>query len=478
MKIPGIQFGKGKGKDNKINIPTSDSYSSFTQSLSRNVSYSYTGDYSSITNNQAILDRLYRKVWLCYKVVDVFAEDMTRGGIKITGLPPNETVLLQKSITSLGIWSALSDLIKWARLYGGSIGYIDIEGQDPSTQLNLLSIAPGQFKGIKVFDRFRADPVLIDDCDIPEYYRIETIPSEVHCSRVVRFIGVKLPYRLAKSNNFWGDSVLERIKDCISLRENALKNSADMINRAILRTVKIEGLRQILAAGGEVERNLIKMFDRMKEVQDTAGITLLDNTDTFQTDTFTFTGLQELLTSFDQELAGASDIPMTRLYGQSPNGFSTGDSDLQTYYDKISSQQESVLREPLTKILNICYSNLTGKVLNLDEIDFEFVSVWQPNEIADRQQIVNEINLILSAEEKGLISSKIALSELRERGKKYGLFSSITDSDIDNLSVLSNPAPDPNLTEADIGNFELSPDIQEPIEDAGIEGDIGGPSQD
>lgn len=410
-----------------------------------------------LSSNQALLEDLYRKSWLCSKVVDSYAEDMTRGGIKITGLTPQENSQLQKYITTLGIWSSLSDLIKWSRLYGGAVGYLDIDGQDPSTPLNAHTISLGQFRGIKVFDRFRADPDFTSFVEEnPEYYRLGFSLGKVHSSRLIKFIGVKLPYNLAQANSFWGDSVLERILDVINRRDKALDNAVRLTGLSLLRTVKIDGLRQILSSGGLAQQNLVKMFDRMKEVQELLGITLLDNSDTFQTDTFTFSGLQELLNSFDQDLAGAADIPMTRLYGQSPSGFSTGDSDLQTYYDKISSQQESMLREPLTKILTISYNSMTGNITQHDVIDFDFVSVWQPNEIADRQQIVNEINTIIAANEKGLISDRISLIELRERGKRYGLFSSITDEDIANISLAAGQAPD--LPQSELDEFSLSPD--------------------
>lgn len=443
----------------KLTSKTCDSLSGFMRDITLRQGFAHnTGSNRySLSRNQALLEDLYRKSWLCSKVVDSYAEDMTRGGIKITGLAPAENAQLQKYITTLGIWSSLSDLIKWARLYGGAVGYLDIEGQDPSTPLNIQTVTAGQFRGIKVFDRFRANPELTAGMDEnPEYYRLGPFLDMVHSSRIIKFIGVKLPYNLAQANNFWGDSVLERLFEVITRRDKALDNSVRLTGLSLLRTVKIDGLRQILSSGGLAQQNLVKMFDRMKEVQELLGITLLDNSDTFQTDTFTFTGLQELLNSFDQDLAGAADIPMTRLYGQSPSGFSTGDSDLQTYYDKIASQQESMLREPLTKILMLCYNSMTGTIFQQDVIDFDFVSVWQPNEIADRQQIVNEVNAIITANEKGLISDRISMIELRERGKRYGLFSSITDEDIDNMSIAAGQAPD--LPQSDLDEFNLSPD--------------------
>jgi hypothetical protein len=54
----------------------------------------------------------------------------------------------------------------------------------------------------------------------------------------------------------------------------------------------------------------------------------------------TFATLPEIMQSFLQMAAGAADIPVTRLLGQSPAGMSsTGESDMNNYYDRVSSIQ-------------------------------------------------------------------------------------------------------------------------------------------
>ena len=52
-----------------------------------------------------------------------------------------------------------------------------------------------------------------------------------------------------------------------------------------------------------------------------------------------------MVRTFLQVAAGAADIPVTRLLGQSPAGLSaTGDSDTRNYYDMIAARQELDLR--------------------------------------------------------------------------------------------------------------------------------------
>ena len=52
-----------------------------------------------------------------------------------------------------------------------------------------------------------------------------------------------------------------------------------------------------------------------------------------------------------QVAAGAADIPVTRLLGQSPAGLSaTGESDTRNYYDMIAARQEVELRPRLERL--------------------------------------------------------------------------------------------------------------------------------
>ena len=57
-----------------------------------------------------------------------------------------------------------------------------------------------------------------------------------------------------------------------------------------------------------------------------------------------FAGLTDIWNQARTDLAGACDIPLTRLFGQSAAGFASGEEDNQKYYESIASLQESRLR--------------------------------------------------------------------------------------------------------------------------------------
>ena len=79
--------------------------------------------------------------------------------------------------------------------------------------------------------------------------------------------------------------------------------------------------------------------------------------------------------TFLQVAAGAADIPVTRLLGQSPAGLSaTGESDVRNYYDMIAARQELDLRPQLERLDRlICWSE------GIDEgaLSFAFRPLWQ-----------------------------------------------------------------------------------------------------
>ena len=78
---------------------------------------------------------------------------------------------------------------------------------------------------------------------------------------------------------------------------------------------------------------------------------------------------------FLQVAAGAADIPVTRLLGQSPSGLSaTGESDTRNYYDMIAARQDLDLRPQLERLDRLM---LRSEGLDPDGLTFAFRPLWQ-----------------------------------------------------------------------------------------------------
>lgn len=428
-------------------IFTADGFQNFAARLglgagSQNDQSTYSFDF--LSRDRVKLEAMYRSSWVVGQVVDVVAEDMTREGVNIRGLDdPSDAEEIQKAMDDLEIWNEITNAVKWGRLYGGAIAVMLIDGQNPSTPLNIDTVSKDQFKGLMVLDRWLVQPTLQDlvsdygpDFGKPKYYDVIADSlglsnQRIHYSRIIRFDGVDLPYWQRVAENLWGQSVIERLLDRLIAFDSTTTGIAQLVYKAHLRTYKVKGLRGIIAAGGAALGGLVKQIEHIRLWQSNEGLTLMDAEDDFQTHSYSFAGLDAVMLQFGQQLSGASQIPLVRLFGQSPSGMNaTGESDLSNYYDNINQQQERRMRTGLGKLLRILSLSVLGKPMP-DSFSFDFASLWQ---IDDEQKatIAEKVtNSICKAEEQGLITTRTAMKELRQSSEITGIFSNITDVDID-----------------------------------------------
>lgn len=423
----------------------------------------YIPEFKSMERNQ--LEWAYQGSWICGLAVDIIAEDMTREGVDIKASDPSVVDKINTQMDDLGVWNSLCDAIKWSRLYGGSIAVMLIDGDDMSTPLGKIRL--GSFKGLCVLDRWQIDPTLGStvqtlgaDFGKPEYYTIIagsseiSIPSQrVHYSRVIRFEGRRLPYNLRRAYGGWGASILETVFDRISMFDLATEGAAQLLSKAYLRYYKVEGLRDILT-NDLAAKGFLKQMDYIRMFQGIEGMTLGDSSDDFQTMTYTFTGIPEVMLQIGQQISGAIGVPLVRLFGQSPTGFnSTGESDLRTYYDNVKHDQDSDLRPGMKRLLNVMYESEMGTPPG-DDFSFEFKSLWQMTNEQKAQAATGMAGAIIQALQADAITPSVAMKELRKLSDVIGLFSSITDEDIDEAEEADNGLMPPTFGGLNEGQIE------------------------
>ncbi|HFI9341351.1 TPA: phage portal protein [Escherichia coli] len=338
---------------------TADGYENFIarvgmQTPNQHSASTYRANFTS--RNRMLVEWSYRSSWIIGEAVDAIPDDMTRKGIRITSeIDAKDRGILESQLDELQIWDALNDVLKWSRLYGGAVGFIMIEGQAPMTPLRPETIGKGKFKGILPLDRWMIDPVLTrrikdmgPDLGKPEFYDVVTtatgIPAwRIHHSRLIRFDGVTLPFQQKMTENEWGMSVVERIWDRLTAFDSATVGAAQLVYKAHLRTYSVEKLRELIALGGPAYEALLKNIDLIRQFQSNEGMTLMDSRDKFETHQYSFSGLDDILSQFAEQISGAVGIPLVRLFGQSPKGFSTGDADLANYYDRVPPHSVAVI---------------------------------------------------------------------------------------------------------------------------------------
>lgn len=388
--------------------------------------------------------RLFSSNWVARRMAESIASDMTSKGVNWR-LDADTSAFLEKEFRRLNVWRLLTDAITYARVYGGSLVMIDMGDGAPESVLN----PNGTLLGFRVFDKTEITPSTTvknygAEAGLPVKYSIQpaygTLSTfDADASRVIRFDGIRSTHRKLNVNQGWGESVYDVANSAVSAYGASLDSCLELLKRCYIRYLGIENFWQGLQ-DDERASFMGRAVKMINDVQNNSSLTVSDNKDTFQSQSYSFGGIRDVLITFSEQIAGAAEIPLVKLFGMSPAGFSTGDADLANYYDTVSRLQEDKLREPISRIASLI---LTSAGHEVNEIDFDFVPLKQETTSERITNAQNAVNTILSVQAAGLISDKRALEEIAALSEKTGIFSTVTPQDIEALNEVE-PPPIPN----------------------------------
>lgn len=396
----------------------------------------------SASGNQQQLNALYRTDGICGKVVDIIPNDMTREWRYFSGeIDTDEIKMLTDEEDRLNLSGNFNLAHKWARLYGTSFIVLGVDdGLSPDKPLNLKTIKKGGLKYLNVVDRHRVyqgdvmvqDNPLLPNFGMPEFYRFANSAQKVHHSRLIRFDGVILPYDELKNQNYWSDSVLDRLLEAITDLNTTTSGSASMVYGANTDVISVDGLMHHLQS--ETGTKLLqKRFALANTLKSFNNMLLLDNKELFNKFNNTFSGLPDLIDRFLQIVSAITDIPATRLLGNSASGLNaTGEGDLKNYYDMIRSRQKNEYKPKLD-----FFDEVMRKSLGLsDEFDmsYKFESLFQmtPQEQANLELTRAQRDAVYY--DRGILTEAIITKELQQEGT----YTNIDDEYVDELEEIEN----------------------------------------
>ena len=452
---------RGKNKKRRTDIPASknnaisrtqaeavllaamDGYSNAAAFLGEESTLLSAGTFvrSGLTAQTELLTTTYRVSWLAKRIIDMPSEDMTRAWYSLsTSLPQEDLNDLHRLEARHSVKQELTNAIRWGRLYGGAIAVMVIRGEEDRLDqpLDMDLLLPDCFQGLLVLDRAQGvEPSLelvsdLDDPDfgLPMYYTVNLETDElrsvrIHHSRVLRFIGRELPHNETVRENYWGASELEHIWEELQKRSAASANIAQLIFQANITTLKMGDLGEHVAFGDENMRNtLMQALANENRLRTSYGLQVMSSGDSLENHSYSFAGLADIYESFMMDMAGAAEIPATKLFGRSPQGLNaTGEADLRNYYDLIGQMQERHLRPALEKLLPVMAMSCWGTVPEDLEIVFEPVMTTSP---AERAELVQKISSdVIQAFQCGLLIREQALEELKKRGEDLGIYTKL-----------------------------------------------------
>ena len=385
------------------------------------------------------LEAMYSDDWLAGKIVDIPVDDSFRKW-RYFDCPSLEDKLdpIIELEQSLDVREKFIEASKWARLYGGSILILGVENQGTlDTPLNVESIRPGDLKYLLVL----ATPELVvsdinqfnleaPNFRMPEFY--STLDGKkIHHTRVIRFDGIKTPWQVRQRNNYWNISVLQRVYDAIMQAQSVADNVNSMVYESTIDVIKIPDLFSMLASKTG-ESRILARFGLANVLKGINNMLLLDSKEDYTKISNTFTGLGDLIQRYLAIASAASDIPATRLLGQSPQGMNaTGESDTNNYDDMIQSNQENNIRPKLALLDKVLVRSATGNYP--DDWGFKFESLRQMTELQRADLDVKNAQRDKLYYDMGALEPSIIVKQL----KSDETYQHIEDEYIDSLEKLS-----------------------------------------
>ena len=409
--------------------------------------------------DQSTLEALYQADDVAQRIVNVVPDDMTREGfrVKIEG----DEDLAEKTETEIeqaGIEALLTDAVRWARLYGGSMILIGVaDGLKAEEPLDLNKIQKIEY--MTLLDRYEVNPaseVNRNPADPnfrnPDFYSLSVDTTNgadsvtrIHHTRLLRFEGVKLPRRTWLENQYWGSSVLDKVYNPLRNFQTAHDSLATIIQDFTVPVFEMEDLTDLIAAGRE---DLVAK--RIALVQGAASIVnavVVSKGEGYERKQTTVAGIKDLADQINNRMVTASGIPHTILFGESPSGLgASGESEKNDWFNFIKTQQESILRPALLYILKIMFSAKQGvsKGIVPENYTVDFNDLWQmtEKETAELRKINADADQIYI--QNGVLDPD-EVTQARWGGTSYNNDIRV---DMDARDEFDKPVPEPEIVEA------------------------------
>jgi len=327
-----------------------------TAALSQPWELAYNNSYYFVSLNRVMCTYAYTMHGVIRTLVDQPVYDAFRGGIEIKSdeLSEDDVQSLVKAMKELKVIRAVTDALRWDRLYGGA-GIIINTNQNYGTALRTSSIKQDSMLEFIPADRWELVGQTLDDSGLPGWMakmpRFDYYGRKLDPSRVIRVVGEEAPSLARRRLQGWGMSVIE----CVLREINSyLKNQNvlfELLDEAKIDVYKLQDFNsKVLSklAQGKV----VKRITMMNMLKNFANAIVLDAEDDYEQKQLSLEGVATTLVQIRIGIAAAVRMPLTKLFGLSASGFSSGEEDTENYNTIVEHERERA-REVLDVVLPI-----------------------------------------------------------------------------------------------------------------------------
>lgn len=411
------------------------------------------------------IEAAYRGSWLMRKIIDLPAYDMTRAW-RDWQAEDEQIEAIEADERRLGVREKVMQAIILGRLGGGAL-IMGVGNDAPADELDPERVSKGGLSYLFAASRYQltlGDPIAeMADPNFgePSSFKLTTDTNpegiEIHRSRVIPFRG-KFTGRLSKlGTDYWGDSEVIAINEAVMNAETACNEFASLISEAKLDVLKMPDL-MANANNLEYEKRFMRRVELANTGKSIHRMLIIDEKEEWEQRQLELTGMPDVIRTFMALVAGAADIPATRLLGKAPDGMNaTGQGDQDNYDQMVRTKQENELRPKLDMLDAVLVRSALGAFP--EEVYYEFSPLTVMGESAQAEVESKEATTLKALVDTGLFQDEALEEAFSNRMVESGRWPGYDKARADALKKAEDEP-----TEADLLSVERPP---RPGEEAG-----------
>ena len=363
-----------------------------------------------VSNYRQLLSEAHVEIGLVKTIVNLPVDDAFRGGVEITTdqISPEEIKDLITEMDRNGDLKVIAQARKWTRLFGGG-GVIILTDQDPESELDpeaLTEDSPLQFRAVDMWELYddkqstgtASEKVQItgDDDEHFSYYS-----EKIHPSRVMKMMGEEAPSFVRPRLRGWGLSVVEVLIRSLNQYIKANNVVFEVIDEFKIDIYRLKGLANTLLNknGNATVLNRVQMMNMQKNFQNAI---VMDLEDEYEQKELGFAGISETLVGIRMAVASDLRMPLTKIFGISAAGFSSGEDDIENYNAMIESEVREKSKYEIIKMIELRCQRKFGFIP--DDIGIEFKPLRVLSSEQEENVKTSKYGRLESAVTKGLIT--------------------------------------------------------------------------
>lgn len=351
---------------------------------------------------------------------EMIADEMVEKGITLTTKGNNDPDTdkqakldrLNELITKINLLPTLRKAVSISKYYGGSLVYMDFDGIDTASEnlLNPLILTKNELRGkklrrLKVIEPYNLSPGQYNAADpLQEYYFKPrywfVMGKAVDASRFLPPVQEnELPTILRPAYNFFGIPLAQIVLDAVAHFTECREAEARLLTKFSLTVFKTNLNEQLFSGGDWLQ--IDNRVNNFVQYRSNDGVMLIDKeSEDIDIKSTSLAGVKDIVSQAMEIVAAYFNEPVTKMWGLTPLGFNTGESDLNNHYDHIASQQEKQLRDQIEYVLKVLQVQEWGEIDN--EITFTFNPLSE-----EKEESIATVNKIKAETQQIYISNGV-----------------------------------------------------------------------